>query len=236
MTIALGTEETTRSDRFFFTGIAIAALCLVFVAFSPSFYMRSSTLPPLSPLLYVHGLVFTSWILLFATQATLVAADRRDLHRKLGMIGAIIAILVVGLGSVVAVDALRRGLGPVFGMRPGSFFSFPVEDISVFAILVTAGIFLRHHSDSHKRLMLLATISLLPAAIARVLAPFHAGIATWFLFADVFVVAAVVYDIWSRGRVHPTLIYGGLLIVAAKPLLVMASGTSVWLSFAKMFE
>jgi hypothetical protein len=40
----------------------------------------------------------------------------------------------------------------------------------------------------------------------------------------------VLYDFWSRGRVHPSLIAGGLVLVVGKPLLLMASVSPVWLA------
>ena len=209
MTMVIERVSAGRSDRLFFTGMGVVLASVVFAGFAPTFYLRGSALPPLSPMLFAHGLVFTTWILLFVTQTTLIAAERRDIHRRLGVIGMFIAGLVVVIGMTVAVGALRRGVGPVFGMQPGSFFSFPVEDISAFAALVVAGIVLRHHPDAHKRLMLLATISLLPAAIARVVFPFGAGIVSWFILTDLFVFAAVLYD---RGRQQLYLSAGALRV------------------------
>src|SRR5687767_3050526 len=83
--------DAWRRDRRFFTGMAVAAMLTVFAGFAPSYYLKVLTGRPgisgqavLSPLLHVHGFVFTSWIVLFLVQARLVAARRIGLHRRLG--------------------------------------------------------------------------------------------------------------------------------------------------------
>ena len=215
MTMTVERPAAIRSDRLFFSGMAVATALTVFAAFAPTYYLRSHDLPALSPTLQIHGFIFTSWMLLFVAQTTLVATHRTDLHRRLGVLGAVLAAAVVVMGSAVGVDALRRGLGTAFGMDPRIFFAAPVAEVLCFAILASAGIAFRRHPEMHKRLMLLATISLVKPAIAR----FVEDQMTVYLLADIFVVAAVAYDLWSRGRIHPALVFGGLLIVIGKPLI-----------------
>jgi hypothetical protein len=102
-----------------------------------------------------------------------------------------------------------------------------------FVVLVGAAVALRQRADAHKRLMLLATITLLTAAVARFLAQINVGgTAPIFLGTDIFVLAVILYDFASRGHVHPASLWGGGMIVVIKPLLFAASGTSAWLAFA----
>ena len=121
-----------------------------------------------------------------------------------------------------------------FGIAIGVIFlAIPLGDMITFAVLVAAAVVLRRQTDAHKRLMLLATISLLTAAIARGLAQVNAGGPMGlFLGTDIFVLALILYDYASRGQVHTASMWGGLLIVVLKPLLFAASGTSAWLAFA----
>src|SRR5256885_8585346 len=44
----------------------------------------------LIPLLVLHGIVFSSWIALFITQTSLVAAKRTRTHMRLGMAGGVL--------------------------------------------------------------------------------------------------------------------------------------------------
>jgi uncharacterized membrane protein len=85
----------------------------------------------------------------------------------------------------------------------------------------------------HKRLMLLATVALLAAPIARL--PFgflRSGILAVFALADVFIVALVIYDLAMYRRIHRATAWGGLALVASQPLRLMLGGTAAWLAVA----
>ena len=71
--------------RRFYVGIAIAIVITVFAGFSRSYYLRTFYhTTPLAGLVHLHGVIFSSWVLLFLGQSTLVAAGRTALHRRLG--------------------------------------------------------------------------------------------------------------------------------------------------------
>ena len=221
-----------QADRLFFTGMALASVLTLALGFAPTYFVRSSTLPPLSLLYHLHGALFTLWILVFVVQAVLVASRRTDIHRRLGAAGAVVAFAVFIMGVTVSIETLRRGGGTHIA-EPRAFLAIPLGDMITFAILVAAAVVLRRQTDAHKRLMLLATISVLTAAVARGLAQINAGGPMGlFVGTDIFVLALILYDNVSRGQVHPASIWGGLLIVVFKPLLFAASGTSAWLAFA----
>ena len=108
-----------------------------------------------------------------------------------------------------------------------------VSPLVVFAILIAGGFHFRRRPDVHKRLMMLATVSILAAAIARLpFAIMKAGPPAFFGLTDVFVVACVGYDLVTLKRVHRATVLAGLLIVASQPLRLMLGGTHVWLAFA----
>ncbi len=97
------------TDRRFFTGLAVAVALSVFAGFAPTYYLKGLYgTRVLSPFLHFHGMLFTSWILLFVTQTTLVAAKRTDLHRRLGIVGALLAVAMLVVGTAVAVAAAKR--------------------------------------------------------------------------------------------------------------------------------
>jgi hypothetical protein len=225
---------TRRSAGTFYTGLALAFAVSVFVGFAPTFYLKPwLAAPPLNALVMLHGVVFTAWILLFATQATLVARGRTDLHRRLGVAGAALAAGMVVLGLATAIDMVRRGVSPPGAPPPLSFFAIPFFSIVAFGILVAAAVLLRRNSGAHKRLMVLATIAMLPAAIARWPLP-GANIPPVFLgLSDLFILACMVHDLRTRGRVHPATIWGGLFVVLLQPLQLAILGTAPWLGFAR---
>ena len=102
----------------------------------------------------------------------------------------------------------------------------------VFATLVGAGLYLRRTPAAHKRLMLLATMAVLTAAIARLPYVLPLGPLAFFGLTDLLVVAAMVYDWRTRGRVHPALLWGGVFLIASQPLRLAISGTDTWLALA----
>jgi hypothetical protein len=223
-----------RRERWFYISMSIAALITVFAGFAPTYYLRPYfNTAPLMPLLHVHGIVFTSWLVLFLIQTTLVAAHRTDIHRRLGILGGVIATLMILIGASTAVIRASQGATPVPGVSPLSFLVVPLGDISVFAILVGAGFYYRRRPDVHKRLMLLATVSILAAAIARLpFAIMQAGPPAFFGITDLFVLACILYDLITLKRVHRATALAALLIIASQPLRLMLAGTHVWLAFA----
>ena len=86
-------------DRRLFAGVAVGLALLVLVGFAQTYYLKVLfRTPPLRALLHVHGIVMTAWIVLFAVQVRLVAAHRTDLHRRLGVVGAVVSGMVIGEG------------------------------------------------------------------------------------------------------------------------------------------
>lgn len=235
MAVESAAARSRRRSRRFYVGMGIAIALTVFAGFSRSYFLKAYFgTPELSLLLHVHGLVFTAWVLFFLLQTTLVAAGRTDLHRRMGIGGAVLAALVFIIGTATAILRVKGGSAPIPGVPPLVFLAVPLGDMVVFGILVAAGIYFRRRAESHKRLMTLSMIALLPAPIARL--PFEllkAGPPAFFGLADLFIVAMLIYDLAVRRRVHPATIWGGLLIVASQPLRLMIAGTPAWLSFAE---
>jgi hypothetical protein len=223
-----------RRDRKFFTFMAIALALTVFVGFAPTFYLKPFFGgPPLRLLVVVHGCVFTAWIAVFVTQAVLVAKGRTDLHRRLGVAGAVIAATLTVVGLMTAISAAARGVAPPGVPSPLSFFAIPFFAIVMFTIFVGAGLYLRGNSETHKRLMLLGTIEILGAAVARLPLPWPPIPPVFFALTDMFVLAGVIYDVATRGRVHRAYVWGGLLILVSQPLQLIISGTDAWLAFVR---
>lgn len=225
------------AERRFFAGMASLILLVVFVGFSPSFFLR-----PLFPewpappetLFYVHGAVFAAWIMLFATQASLISAGHTRLHRRIGPFGAALAVVMVVLGTQAALVAANRPSGFVgIPVPPLQFLAVPIFDMVLFPVLVSLAIAQRNKAQHHKRWMLLATISLITAALARWPGVSPLGPLAYFGLTDLFIVALVIWDFRVFGRVHPATLWGGLLIIASQPLRLAIWGTEPWLAFAR---
>jgi hypothetical protein len=223
---------TSNKDRLFYAGMAIAMAATVFVGFAPTFFLKVfSNAPPLSPLLHLHGLAFASWYAIFFAQTVLIAKGKPHLHRRLGLAALCLAVLMAFLGVMAAINAIRTNHTPP-GLDPRSFLVLPFFGIAVFATLASAGFVFRKRPETHKRLMLLASIAMLDAAIARIPGVMATGgpLASFGL-QDLFVIACIAYDFLSRRRIHPAYLFGGLFMLAAQPLRIIVAGTPWWLAF-----
>ena len=224
-----------RRERLFYVGMSVVVVLTVFAGFARTYYLRPYfSSPSLTPLLHLHGIVFTSWLVLLLAQTALVAARRTDIHRRLGIAGAVIAALVVCIGTATAIIRAKIVDVPPGAPSPLVFLTIPLGDMLVFAILVGAGFYFRRRADVHKRLMLLATIAILPAATARLPFAFiqQVGPLAFFGLADLFIVPCLLYDLVTRGRPHRATVWGGLLIIISHPLRLLIGNTQAWLTFA----
>ena len=221
--------------QWFYPGMAILAAAIVVLGFARTYYLKAFfDTPSLSGLLQLHGALMTAWLALFITQSFLVETGRTDIHRKLGVSGAVLAAAIVVVGPMVAVHAARLGHAPLPGINPLAFMVVPFGDMFVFAALVGAALWLRRKVQLHKRLMLIAMISILPAGIARwPMTPASARNPLFFFgVADLLLIACAVYDWRKSGRFHQAWMWGGVLVIASQPLRIMFAGTAVWMSFA----
>ena len=224
-----------RRERLFYTGMSVAFLFIVFAGFARTYYLRPYFgTPQLTPLLHLHGLIFTSWIVLLLTQTVLVAAKRTAVHRRLGWAGAALALLMILVGTTTAVVRAKIIEVPPGSPSPLAFLTIPLGDMLVFALLIGAGFYYRRRPDVHKRLMLLATIAILPAAVARLPFDFiqQVGPLAFFGLPDLFVLVVLLYDLLTRGRPHRATVWGGLLLIVSHPLRLVVGNTQAWLSFA----
>src|SRR3979490_1077565 len=99
--------------HLFYTALPIAVALAVFVGFAPTYYLKTAFgTPALAPLYHVHGFLFTCWMLLLIAQPALVAARRTALHRKVGVVGGVLAGAMVVAALAVAIDLGKRGASP----------------------------------------------------------------------------------------------------------------------------
>ena len=228
-------------DRLFYGGMAIAMGLTVFAGFATTYYLRFSaggpkatfSGGPFTPLVHVHGALFTAWVLLFIVQTALVASHRVAVHRRLGMAGAVLAAAMVVAGTLMAIAAAARGSAPP-GVDPLTFLAIPLFDMILFPSFVIAALLRRRDKEAHKRLMLLAYISIIAAAVARIPGVLPGGPPAFFGLSFLFVVVAGLYDFLSRGRVHKVYLWGGALIAVSVPLRLAISKTGAWRSLAEL--
>jgi hypothetical protein len=230
-----------RYDRIFYSGIAIGMALTVFVGFGSTYYWRlfgnepPVTLSgnPLTPLIHVHVVLFTAWVILFLVQTTLIAQHKTAIHRRLGVAGALLAASMVVVGGLASIEMAERGVAPP-GMNPLSFLLVVGSDMLVFGVLVAAALLLRANREAHKRLMLVAYVSIIGAAVARFPGVLEMGPVVPFSVAIGIVLMGVLYDLFTRGRVHRAYLWGGGGLVLSVPLRMVVSGTDAWKATAQL--
>ncbi len=172
-------------------------------------------------LLYVHGLVFTGWVVLTVAQPVLVSVGDVRRHRQLGLAGAGLAAAMVAMGVAATVFTVAKHNVPSFFPK-GVFLVMNLLLIAVFGALVAAAVRLRRQADWHKRLMLCATAAILGPGLGRFL-PMSAfgAFAPLVMFAvnDAILLAGPVADLAVRRKVHPAYLWGVAAVVASQVLI-----------------
>jgi hypothetical protein len=240
-----------EAKRWFYAWMAGACVLIAFVGFAPTYWLQLAPGTFVgSPLLHVHGLLFSAWPLYLLLQTVLVARGRVARHRAWGLLGVSLATAMVFVGFAVANDVLAVRLAAGYGDRARAFHIASTSIITLFGILVVAAIVNVSRPEVHKRLMLLATISMLPPAIARLFFAVSVGIGPGLrpgigpprtvesilaptLIADALILAGVIYDMRTRGRAHPAYLIGGAIILAVQVLRVPMSTTQWWYAMAE---
>jgi hypothetical protein len=226
-----------RAEHTFYFVMALAAIATAFFGFARTYFLRSYfQTQPLPALLEVHGAIFTAWLVLFLAQTTLVATRRTDIHRKLGWVGAALAALMVIVTFKAAVIAVHAAVVCCDADAARKFFAVPIADIVVFSTLVAAAIVFRRELADHKRLMLLATLTILDAATTRWPIGFIQTTKWGYYVAeDAIILAALAYDSLLYKRVARAFMWGVPLVIGAHIARELIGATTVWKSFARIF-
>jgi hypothetical protein len=220
-TVAARPRRKVRTDDIFFSGMAVVSLIAVLVGFARTYFLAGVSRAPLPNLLiHVHGVVFTLWIILFASQTGLVATRRLALHRRIGLLGFGFAVLMVVLGVLAASDRLARHVGESANATPEdvrAFYAVAMGDMLMFATFISLGYRHRSNPAVHKRLMLFATFALLDAAFDRwsVFDPYPLPLVNLICFGPL-VLLTMAYDWWSSGKVQRVTIWSTVFLLTVQ--------------------
>ena len=231
----------------FYTWMAVACVATAFLGFVPTYFQPlASGAFKANPVVHLHGMVFFGWTLFALVQASLVPAGRVALHRSVGMAGISLATLLVVLGTLASLNSLRTAVATGYAASGEAFLIVPLSLMATFAVLFAAAVANIDRPEWHKRLMLLATVSLLNAPIARPLLvwvgptpptsppPVWINVpACWLSY--ILVVVAMIHDWRTRGRVHPVYLIGLPVLVFVAWAVIPVSETAAWHGVARGF-
>lgn len=234
---AIGTMSRRRIERRLFATAAMLFPLIILAGFARTYYLKTyfHTPPLATVLVHVHGLLMTSWVLLFITQVWLISSQRVKTHQRLGLSSIPLALLIIVVGFFVAVRAAKFGAASTPGNVPRlSFLLIPLWDMVNFAILFGAAILLRRQPADHKRLMLLTAFNFLPPAVARIpVASLQALGPLWFFgFPSSLALTALIVDAWKNRILNKWFLFGTLLLISSFVLRLALMGTDAWMSFA----
>lgn len=181
---------------------------------------------------YRNGLVFTGWLVLLVVQSALIKADRVSLHKRLGIAGAVLAAFLVPLAIKVSMAATFGDAAGASGLKPLVFLVFPIGQALMFGAFMGAAIYTRRQPEFHRRLILVATAIVITPAISRM--PSGGNQVVSLVLTSLFVVAGMIHDWKSRGRVHTIYIAGAAIILLSGPVRLAIGHTEVWQTFARL--
>ncbi len=238
MTLSMAADRAANPERRFYQSMIAAIIAAVALGFARSFLLRPlfpTVHAPTEMYFYVHGVVFTLWFVMLFTQASLVRAGNVALHRRLGVVAYGLVPLMLVLGAIGGAIAAHRPGGFIdIPVPPLEFLVVPYAGLFVFALFTGSALALRKRPQAHKRLMLIGTLAIAEAGIARW--PFEPYISTpplamWTTAALVIPIA--IWDLYSRRNIHPATALGAVALLAEGPVRDMISHTAPWLTFAK---
>jgi hypothetical protein len=235
------------SDRpRFYVWMAGACTLVAFGGFAPTFWLQLAPGTFVgSPLVHLHGVLFSLWPLFLLLQTSLVFSGKLQRHRAWGLAGISLATAMVFVGLAVSSAALTTRLAAGHGDKARAFHIVSTSMIILFAVFVAAAIAFVSRPEIHKRLMLVATAAILPPAIARIFFAVNVGIGAGMrpglgpprsvesvtlsaLLSDLVILAGMFYDWRKRGRPHVAYIVGGGVMLAVQLLRIPISKTDWW--------
>jgi hypothetical protein len=246
--VAATLDSASVRTRWFYVGMSFAFIAIAFGGFIPTYWAKMATGTFTgAPILHIHGALFFTWTLFFMVQTSLVASGRVLDHRSWGMAGISLATAMGFTVVLAAINSIKVAEAIGMGDQARRFSIVSLSALVVFAAFFGAAIAQVRRPEVHKRLMILAMLPLMQAAMARLFAtamtpPGVIGPPPVFvavppgLTIDLLLVAAIVYDWRTRGRPHPVYLIGGAILLAQQILVVPISATPAWRSAARWVE
>jgi hypothetical protein len=246
MTATTSAATASRPKRSFYVWMMVACAVVAVLGFLPTYFVpvaqggfRGSAL------VHIHGAVFFAWTLFVIYQTSLVSSGRVAHHRDVGLSGIALATSMTLLGVVAAIVAANRQIDAGFEEGAKAFLIVPTSIMIFFAIVVAFAIANVRRPEWHKRLLLVATVAILEAPIARwflvflapagvdPLAPPPVSIGLMpGLVGDLLIITAMIYDWRTRGRPHPAYLIAGGALLVLQFVREPVSATQAWSTIA----
>jgi hypothetical protein len=225
-----GRSSPNPESRRSYVGIAWTCAAVAFFGFTPTYWApvvrRTFSAPPI------------------VVQARLAASGRYERHRTLGYAGIALATAMLFAGVMIAIAGVRTGIDRGYGDAARAFSIVPLTIVVTFAAAVGVALANVRRPEVHMRMMVVASVSLLPPALARVVvllaAPPGAGVGFGYppppialslvpsVLADLLLVVPLVRDWRERGRPHLAYTISAAVLVITQVARVPFAQTGAW--------
>ncbi len=246
-------DLTALIDRWIYVFMAALLIVVTLTGFIPDSVMKVGMVEagkrlPFPPVLHMHAVAMGSWLLLLLAQTSLMATGRRQGHQQLGMIAMVLAPAVVVIGIVLA-PTMYRQLWFAAHAVPGVADAAQMADVAirgnialiqiqiglVFAVVVTLAVRARKYdSATHKRLMVLAPIVAMPAAVDRISwLPSTMPVSPWSpeIYILLLALPMFAWDLYRSGQIQRAYRIWLALVLPTGALVIVLWNTAWWQGF-----
>jgi hypothetical protein len=247
-------SSSARAGHFY-VWMALACIAVAVGGFAPTYWVPLATgaFMDRGPLVNVHGVLFAAWPFFFLWQTWLAAEGRLEHHRSSGVVGVSLATAMVVIGIATSIGLTHHRVAEGDGDAARAFSIVSLTSIVLFGILVAVAVANVKRPDVHKRVMLVANISILQAAVDRIyyilVIGGKAGVPFGFtptppvvasvpgaLITDLLIVAAMAYDWRERGRPHPAYLIAGAVLLFVQVIRVPLGYSPEWIAFTHFLD
>ncbi|KPP82574.1 MAG: hypothetical protein HLUCCA04_00520 [Oceanicaulis sp. HLUCCA04] len=153
-------NPSQRGERFFFV-YSLVLFGIVAVFFPLHALVNADYLPPIRPVLHIHAVLTGSWFALIVLQTWLIGQGRTGLHKALGASSIVLVLAMLPTGVWVSYENFQRtGAAQIFYSN--------CVNVTFFALYYAMALNWRKTAALHKRFMMLASLSIMFPALARV--------------------------------------------------------------------
>ena len=227
------TRHASFLGQYFYLAMSLLIAVIVVWGFSHTIDQNLIHATPTRPwILYLHGVVFSGWVVFFIVQSSLVRMHRVGVHRTLGWVGVAWGVAIVVLGISTAISMTRFKTATLHLPDAAQFLVVPLWDIACFTVAFGLAIYWRKRPEFHRRLMLVATCVLTAAAFGR-----FAALPVWFYAGvDLLIFVGVVRDVIVTRHVHPVYVYALPVLIVGQAFVMhlVITSSPQWLKIANV--
>lgn len=205
--------------RYFYFAMSLLIAAIVVSGFKRT--VNQNLFHPAIPrpfILWIHASAFTSWVIFFIFQSTLVRTHKVSWHRSMGWFGAGLATVMVPLGVATAIVMARFDMVQLHLPGADAFLSIPFYDMIAFGVCIGLAICWRTKPELHRRLIFIATCGLMDAAFGRFDYLFNNNL--FFPCLDLLILLGVARDLLVDRRVHKVYVYAAPFLIVGQSLAV----------------